>query len=104
MGLFSAFAGTTDTTLQGNDILRVTCNGDSLVTTQVTAKSVSLQCRPAKTPTPTNTPKPPTATNTPKLRQSIFTGSFESKTPFEPIGNKRSATAGLHFHRQDSVR
>ena len=74
LGLFGAMAGTSDTTLQGNDNLRVICNGDRLTTSRVDSKTVILSCRPVTGPAPTNTavatatnttPAQSTATNTP---------------------------------------
>jgi hypothetical protein len=72
LGVFGALAATTDTTLQGNDSLRVRCAGNQLISSQVDAKTIQLTCKPANTATPTKTvsntptktPVPPTATAT----------------------------------------
>jgi hypothetical protein len=83
LGLFGALAGTSDTTLQGNDSLRVICSGDRLTTSRVDSKTVILSCRPVTGPGPTNTPLA-TPTNT-TVSQSTATNTPPStNTPVPP--------------------
>jgi hypothetical protein len=64
LGLFAAFAASSDTTMHGGDSMHITCTGSRLTTSRINKNELTAVCAPANTPTPTATPRPPTATPT----------------------------------------
>lgn len=65
LGMFAAFAASTDTVLKPGDQVRLRCDGASLSALRVSSREMVARCGSVATATPTKTPTPKPATATP---------------------------------------
>ncbi len=94
LGVFAAFAASSDTVMQPGDQVRLKCEGARLTTTRISNGELVARCGSAPTATPTRTPTPkpaatatPTKTATPLPATPTNTPKPATATPTAPAGS-----------------